>query len=364
MNSFWHGKRVLITGHTGFKGSWLACWLQHLGAEIYGYSLIPPTYPSHYELLNLDIHSTIGDIRDLDALKTAISNAKPEIIFHLSAQAILRLSYKEPVNTFSTNVMGTLNVFEACRASSEVRAIINVTSDKCYENRELERGYHENDRMGGYDPYSASKGCSELLTSSYRNSYFNNERYGKDHNILLASCRAGNVIGGGDWAIDRLIPDIMRGASSNSSVEIRNPHFTRPWQHVLDPLSGYLQLGQKLLEGETWFAQAWNFGPDNTENLTVKEVVEQLKQNWDRINYRLAENTNSPHEAKLLKVNSSKATEILGWQPVWNSQTSIEKTVKWYKNYYINGIVNTERDINKYRERLDKAHRKTVHELH
>lgn len=347
-SAFWHDKRVLITGHTGFKGSWLACWLRRLGAEVYGYSLEPPIQPNHFEVLKLDINSTIGDIRNLESLKKAILESKPEIVFHLAAQPLVRLSYEEPVNTFETNVMGTLNVFEGSRASSTVKAIINVTSDKCYENREWDRGYHEDDRMGGHDPYSASKGCSELLTSSYRNSYFNNEAYGKEHNTLLASCRAGNVIGGGDWAVDRLIPDIIRGASINSLTELRNPHSTRPWQHVLEPLSGYLLLGQKLLEGKKEFAEAWNFGPDNQETLTVREVAEELKQHWDRINYTLSEDTNAVHEAKLLKVDSSKAKEKLKWIATWDSRTAIAKTVEWYKNYYENGIINTEKDIEEF----------------
>ena len=350
MNSFWKNKRVLITGHTGFKGSWLACWLQRLSAEVHGYSLAPPSKPNHYDLLNLDINSTIGDIRDIDAIKKAISDSKPDIVFHLAAQALVRLSYKKPIDTFSTNVMGTLNVFEACRESSSVRAIINVTSDKCYENHEWDRGYHEDDRMGGHDPYSASKACSELLTSSYRNSYFNNAKHGKDHDILLASCRAGNVIGGGDWAIDRLIPDIMRSANINSSVELRNPNSTRPWQHVLEPLSGYMLLAQRLLEGKTKFAEAWNFGPNYNKTLTVKEVAKELKQQWNKVNYTLAEDANAPHEAILLKVDSTKAKEKLGWTAKWDSRTAITKTVEWYKNHYENGLVNTIEDIKMYEQ--------------
>jgi CDP-glucose 4,6-dehydratase len=346
--SFWHGRRVLITGHTGFKGSWLAFWLKRMGADVYGYSLGVPTEPNHYELLKLDMDSTSGDIRDLEKLSRAICDAKPEIVFHLAAQPLVRLSYEQPIDTFSTNVMGTLNVFEACRQNSSVRAIINVTSDKCYENREWERAYNEDDPMGGHDPYSASKGCSELLTKSYRNSFFNNDSYGKEHNILLASCRAGNVIGGGDWASDRLIPDIMRSASRSIPVDIRNPKSVRPWQHVLEPLSGYLLLGQKLLEGEKSFADAWNFGPANENSMSVEDVVKKISRFWVNIDYLISETQRNVHEATLLKIDSSKATRKLEWLPRWDADKTLKKTAEWYKNYYEDGVVNTEEDIKEY----------------
>jgi CDP-glucose 4,6-dehydratase len=277
-NGIYNNKTVLVTGHTGFKGSWLCFWLIQMGAKVIGYSLEPPTSPNHFELLNLDMVSVIGDIRDSDKLNAVFAQYQPEIVFHLAAQPLVRLSYKEPVETFETNVIGTLKVFEACRNTKSVRAIVNITSDKCYENKEWVWGYRENDPMGGYDPYSASKGCAELVTSSYRNSFFNVNEYGKSHNVLLASCRAGNVIGGGDWAKDRLMTDIMVAVSEGKKVVIRNPRATMPWQHVLEPLSGYLMLGQKLFEGKKEFAQAWNFGPGEQGAITVKEVVENIKK--------------------------------------------------------------------------------------
>lgn len=246
-DQIYKGKTCFITGHTGFKGSWLAYWLTKMGAKVIGYSLNPPTNPNHFELLKNKYISIIGDIRDRKFLHDTILKHKPDIVFHLAAQTIVRHSYKDPVETFETNVLGTLSVFEACRKTSSVRAIINVTSDKCYENKEWSWGYRENDQMGGWDPYSASKGCSEILTSSYRNSFLNLEDYGEKHNIILASVRAGNVIGGGDWGEDRLIPDIVLSTSKGEKVEIRNPKSTRPWQHVLEPLSGYLTLGWKLI---------------------------------------------------------------------------------------------------------------------
>lgn len=347
MNTFWKNKRVFITGHTGFKGSWLVFWLKKMGAEVYGYSLNIPTVPNHYNLLKLDINSTIGDICDLNKLIKTMNSAKPEIVFHLAAQSLVRLSYEKPVDTFATNVMGTINIFEASRKISSVRAVINITSDKCYENRECGRSYHENDRMGGHDPYSTSKGCSELLTSCYRRSYFS-DLYEKKHNILLASCRAGNVIGGGDWAKDRLIPDIMKAAAEGRKSVIRNPHSVRPWQHVLEPLAGYLLLGQKLLEGKKEFAESWNFGPNNRKSMAVEEVVRLLSNCWEKIKYASAENTDTLHEAKLLKLDSSKANKKLNWMPMWDSKKALSATTGWYRNYYENGIINTESDIKEY----------------
>ncbi len=345
---FYQGKRVLLTGHTGFKGSWLTCWLQRLGAEVCGCALPPSTEPSHWRLLNLDIRSEMVDIRDSQALKKLFNDFKPEIVFHLAAQPLVRASYRDPVGTWSTNVMGTLNVFEACRKTESVLAIINVTSDKCYENRKWARGYREDDAMGGYDPYSASKGCSELLTASYRNSYFNNGEFGRKHLTLLASCRAGNVIGGGDWAEDRLVPDIMRAVSERRPVDIRNPYATRPWQHVLEPLSGYLLVGRYLLEKKPEFAAGWNFGPADDADLSVREVVENIKLHWDRIDYRFALDAEAPHEAHLLKLDCAKARKELGWHPVWDSARTFKKTVGWYRAYYETGAVTTESDILEY----------------
>lgn len=333
-SGIYRGKKVLVTGHTGFKGSWLVFWLKQMGADVVGYAMEAPTEPNHIELLDLDITSVIGDIRDHEKLNATFKKHQPEIVFHLAAQPLVRLSYTEPVETFETNVIGTLKVFEACRKTPSVKAIVNITSDKAYENKEWIWGYRENDPMGGYDPYSASKGCAELVANSYRNSYFNLEHYGTKHHVLLASCRAGNVIGGGDWAKDRLITDIMVAVSQGEKVKIRNPHATRPWQHVLEPLSGYLAIGQKLLEGKKEFAEGWNFGPSDEGSITVQEVVENIKRHWDAIDYELNLSEEHPHEANLLKLDCSKAHIRLKWKDVWDSHKTFEKTVKWYKTYY------------------------------
>lgn len=333
-NSSYKNKRVLITGHTGFKGSWLALWLSQMGAKITGYSLQPHTNPNHFQLLGLNINSVIGDIRDADKLKQVFRKDQPEIVFHLAAQAIVRLSYKDPVETFSSNVMGTVNVLEAARTCDSIRAVVIVTSDKCYENREWPWGYREIDALGGYDPYSASKGCAEIVTNCWRNSFFNPKDYGNTHQTLLASARAGNVIGGGDWAADRLIPDIMRAVSRNEKVKIRNPHATRPWQHVFEPLSGYLLLGQKLLEGRKEVADAWNFGPSEEENVSVGEIVHLVKKVWPKIDYEIHQNPNQPHEAGLLRLDCSKARAKLKWIPAWTGSSAIEKTTLWYKAFY------------------------------
>lgn len=333
----YNNKKVLITGHTGFKGSWLALWLTQMGAKVIGYSLGVPSEPNHIELLDLDIVSIIGDIRDAKKLNEVYDKYQPDIVFHLAAQSLVRYSYNNPVETFETNIMGTINVYEAARQTESVKAIVNITSDKAYKNKEWgHRGYRENDAMGGHDPYSASKGCAELVTSSYRNSFFNLDAYNKSHHILLASCRAGNAIGGGDWADDRLIPDIMRAVNNNEKVIIRSPNATRPWQHVLEPLSGYLLVGQKLLEGKKEFAEGWNFGPGDKGSIAVKEVVEYIKQYWNKIDYTINEDNNNPYETNLLKLDCSKAHLKLGWSAKWDSQTTFEKTVTWYKEFYEN----------------------------
>ncbi|MFA6195037.1 MAG: CDP-glucose 4,6-dehydratase [Sulfurimonas sp.] len=326
-------KTVLVTGHTGFKGSWLSYWLKLMGAKVVGYSLEAPTTPNHIELLNLDITSVIGDIRDLDKLNQIFQIHMPDIVFHLAAQPLVKLSYENPIETYETNVMGTLKVFEACRKNN-VKAIVNITSDKAYENKEWIWGYRENDLMGGYDPYSSSKGCADILAASYRNSYFNIKEYKKTHNTLLASCRAGNVIGGGDWAKDRLITDIMLSVSQGKKVTIRNPHATRPWQHVLEPLSGYLHIGQKLLEEKVEFGEAWNFGPSDEGSITVEDVVKNVKKHWNTIDYEINYDPNQLHEANLLKLDCSKAHILLKWKDVWDNDTTFLKTVKWYKAYY------------------------------
>ena len=349
-DNIYKDKTVLITGHTGFKGSWLALWLKELGAKVIGYSLSPITNPNHLELLKLDMHSIISDIRDLKKLNEVIQTYKPEIVFHLAAQPLVRYSYKNPIETFETNIMGTVNVLETCRLSDSVRAIVNITSDKCYENREWVWGYRENDPMGGHDPYSASKGCAELITNAYRNSFFNLNEYGKSHNILLASARAGTVIGGGDWAEDRLMPDIIKASSRNEKVIIRNPKATRPWQHVLEPLSGYLILGQKLLESKKEFAEGWNFGPDDESNICVEDVILCIKGEWDKVNYEVQSSLDNPHEAGLLRLDCSKAHSMLGWKPVWDIKKTIKMTTKWYKEFYENGKILSLDDLREYIE--------------
>jgi CDP-glucose 4,6-dehydratase len=340
-------KTVLVTGHTGFKGSWLVYWLNKMGAKVIGYSLEPPTNPNHINLLNLDIISVIGDIGDQEKLNQTFEMYKPSIVFHLAAQPLVRLSYEDPINTYETNVMGTLKVFESCRKYN-VEAIVNITSDKAYDNKEWIWGYRENDPMGGYDPYSSSKGCADILASSYRSSYFNPKDYNKTHNTLLATCRAGNVIGGGDWAKDRLITDIMVSVSQNKKVSIRNPNATRPWEHVLEPLSGYLHIGQKLLQNKVEFGDAWNFGPSDEGSITVEEVVKYVKKYWNKIDYNIDKNKNQPHEANLLKLDCSKAHIQLKWKDVWDSETTFEKTVKWYKAYYEQNQILTSQDLEDY----------------
>ena len=349
-NGIYKGKKVLVTGHTGFKGSWLSQWLELMGADVYGYSLSAVSEPDHFSMLNLKMKELLADLRDADTLTAYVQNIQPEIVFHLAAQALVRPSYLDPVETFSTNIIGTLNVFEACRKTDSVKAIINVTSDKCYENKEWIWGYRENDRMGGHDPYSASKGMSELLTASYRNSFFNINEYGKSHSVLLGTGRAGNVIGGGDWATDRLVPDMMKASSNGASVIIRNPNATRPWQHVLEPLSGYLTLGWKLLEGNAEFADGWNFGPEMESNLSVGEIAKRSANIWDAVIPEFSSNKDEHHEANLLMLDCSKANKILKWKPVWGIGITIQKTIAWYKNFYMEGKLNTIDDIQAYVE--------------
>jgi CDP-glucose 4,6-dehydratase len=332
--NFWYGKRVLVTGNTGFKGSWLSLWLQSLGAEVIGYALAPNTKPSLYEIANVSDGMTtiLGDVRDLEKLNAVFSQFKPEIVIHMAAQALVRFSYDDPVETYSTNVMGTVNILEAVRQSKTVRAVVNVTSDKCYENQEWEWGYRENEAMGGYDPYSNSKGCSELITSSYRRSFFNPQKY-NEHKVALASARAGNVIGGGDWSQDRLIPDIMRAIQKGSDVLIRNPHSIRPWQHVLEPLSGYLLLAEKLYECSGQYSEAWNFGPNDNDAKPVQFIVESLIEYWGREASWVLDGVEHPHEASYLKLDCSKAKARLNWQPKWDIDRTLKEVVDWYQAY-------------------------------
>jgi len=342
-------KRVLITGHTGFKGSWLALWLTQLGADVIGYSLPPPTTPNHFDHLNLNIVTIEGDVRDREKLEATLRKYNPEIVFHLAAQSLVRQSYREPVDTFTSNSLGTINMLEACRRSSSMRAVIIVTSDKCYENREWVWGYRESDPIGGYDPYSASKGCTEIIVGCWRNSYFNPEDYGNGHQTLLCSVRAGNVIGGGDWAADRIIPDLMRAASSNRAVIMRNPNAVRPWQHVLEPLSGYLLLGQKLLEGRVQFSGAWNFGPNSHESaVTVSQLAESAHTVWPRVKYRIKANGDQLHEANYLRLDIAKAQSELKWNPLWDLETTISRTVGWYKSFCEHREIRTHDDLQSF----------------
>lgn len=342
------GRRVLVTGHTGFKGSWLAYWLTRLDAQVFGLALPPDTSPSHFQLLDLPIQSILADIRDPKTLDKALQDLQPDIVFHLAAQPLVRRSYREPAETFATNVMGTIHLLEACRKVDTVRAIVTITSDKCYENMEWARGYREIDPMGGFDPYSASKGCAELTTASWRRSYFHPDQYGRTHQTLVATARAGNVIGGGDWSEDRLIPDIVRATADGLPVIIRNPSATRPWQHVLDPLSGYLLLGQKLLQGEKDHATAYNFGPALETSMTVGQVVQQFKAHWDAIAYEFKPEKDQPHEAGLLQLDCAKANKFLSWQPVWDSDQALQKTARWYKNFYSDNNILTQQDYENY----------------
>ena len=323
----YRGKRVLLTGHTGFKGSWLALWLHELGAEITGVSLAPETRPNHWALLNLPINEQLIDIRDNAALSDVFNNTQPEIVFHLAAQALVRRSYQNPLETWSSNVMGTANLLEACRQTPSVKAAVVITTDKCYENKEWLWGYRENDRLGGHDPYSASKASVELLTASYRNAFFHSV-----HAPLLATARAGNVIGGGDWAKDRLIPDLVRAIAARESLEIRSPAATRPWQHVLEALSGYLALGQKLLQEERTFAEAWNFGPGSEGNRTVAAVLDKLKAHWPSLDWHMT-SASQPHESTLLYLDSAKASTRLDWQNIWSLDTTLAVTAAWYRAF-------------------------------
>ena len=331
---FWQGKRVLITGHTGFKGSWLSLCLQALGAQVVGYSLPPPTSPSLFELARVasGMTSVLGDVRNLDRLKQVIADYQPEIAIHMAAQPLVRESYSNPVETYATNVMGTVNLMEAVRQVGGVRVVVNVTSDKCYSNREWVWGYREDEAMGGYDPYSSSKGCAELVTAAYRNSFFNPRNY-SEHGVAVATARAGNVIGGGDWAGDRLVPDILKSLMSGKTVIIRHPHATRPWQHVLEPLNGYLTLAEHLYQDGASYAEAWNFGPDESDVLPVSWIVDQIISLWgDEGEWEQDKMTVELHEANCLKLDCSKARAKLGWRPKVNLKTALAWVVDWTKS--------------------------------
>lgn len=344
-------RRVLITGHTGFKGSWLCIILNKLGADVYGYALDPLTEPSLYveAKINEFITSYIGDIRDYGNLLYVIQEVQPEIIIHMAAQPLVIESYKNPRDTYEINVMGTVNLLEVARQVKSVRVIVNVTTDKCYENREWHWGYREIDSMGGYDPYSNSKGCSELITSAYRSSYFNPNNY-LEHKVALASARAGNVIGGGDWAAHRLIPDFIRAISKGEVVKIRSPFATRPWQHVLEPLTGYLNLGSKLYADGVRYAEAWNFGPNESDVKNVEWIISSICKQWGKGATFVIDNNPQPHEAKYLKLDCSKAKAELNWQPKWDIYSTLKSIVEWNKAF-LNGeniLQVTESQINEY----------------
>ena len=330
-NNIYSGKKVFLTGHTGFKGSWLAMWLTKLGAEVCGYSLVPNTEPSMFKELDIASkisQSVIGDILDVSKLEKAMFDFQPEIVFHLAAQPLVRLSYHEPILTYQTNVIGTLNVLATAHCCPSVKAFVNVTTDKCYENKEINRGYREDEPMGGYDMYSSSKGCVEIMSSSFRRSFLQDE-----NSMAMATARAGNVIGGGDWALDRLIPDCVRSINEGKKIEIRNPVAVRPWQHVLEPLSGYLLLGEKLLVEGKKYAEGFNFGPNEDSVLRVADVAQKVTENYGKGEV-VVHKTDNLHEANLLMLNIEKAEKVLGWTPTYTANQAIEKTVEWYKHFY------------------------------
>lgn len=342
VNNFWNDKSVFLTGHTGFKGSWASLWLLKAGAKLTGYSLGLPTRPSLFEELKIEkeMNSIFADIKDLEKIKDSVKKAKPEIIIHMAAQPLVRYSYQEPVETYMTNVMGTVHLFEAARAAGSVKAIVNVTSDKCYENKERLEGYREDEAMGGYDPYSNSKGCSELVTSAYRQSFFQKE------NIALGSGRAGNVIGGGDWAQDRLVPDIIKAALNNETLQIRNPRATRPWQHVLEPVGGYLRLAEKLFSSGQTFAESFNFGPAVTDHCDVEQIILKMNSHWNnKIKYQITQSENNPHEAHYLSLDCTKAKQKLNWTPKWNIDQALQKTIEWTETRHKNPISSVVKDI-------------------
>ena len=326
---FWHGKRVFVTGHTGFKGSWLSLWLQSLGAEVSGYALDPPTNPSLFEVAKVGegMSSIIADIRDLTTLRRAIQAGQPEIVIHMAAQALVRYSYQDPVETYSTNVLGTVHLLEAVRNIPSVKSVVVVTTDKCYENKEWVWGYREEEPMGGHDPYSSSKGCAELVTAAYRSSFLEGE------GIAVATARAGNVIGGGDWAADRLVPDILRAFETNRPVVIRSPYATRPWQHVLEPLAGYLNLAERLYTDGQAYSGGWNFGPQDNDVRPVQWVVENLVGSWGTGASWQQDGGVHPHEANYLKLDITKAKARLGWQPRWSLGTALGKITTWHQSW-------------------------------
>ncbi len=352
----YRGSRVLITGHTGFKGSWMAYWLNELGADVSGISLDPDTQPNHWDELNLAVGDQRLDIRDAERLTAAIETIRPDFVFHLAAQPLVRRSYRDPIDNWSSNVMGTAHVLEACRHVDSIQAIVAVTTDKIYANDERTQGYRESDPLGGHDPYSASKAACELLIDSYRKAFFSENDW-----PLLASARAGNVIGGGDWSEDRLIPDLVRSVTESELLLIRSPDATRPWQHVLDCLAGYLLLGQRLLEKRREFAEAWNFGPRSEANRTVAEVLSALQEYWPDLKWERTDDP-QPHEATLLYLNNQKANEILNWRPVWSLDQALQATADWYRIFHEQGVTSTGKQLATYVADAHAAGALWVHE--
>lgn len=328
--TFWHGRRVFVTGHTGFKGAWLSLWLQQMGAELTGYALPPATSPNLFDVAGVErgMRSITGDVRDLPALQSAMQQAQPEVVLHLAAQALVRPGYADPVGTYASNVMGTVHLCEAVRQTPSVRAVVCVTSDKCYANQEWEWAYRESDPMGGHDPYSASKGCSELVAASYRDAYFPAGEHAR-HGVALGTARAGNVMGGGDWSADRLLPDLLRAADQDEAVSIRHPDATRPWQHVLDALAGYLLLAERLHAQGPRHAGAWNFGPDEADVRSVRQIVAQLQRQLP-LKAEFATRSTGPHEAQALRLDSAKARHRLGWRPAWTLDQALGQLVNWH----------------------------------
>ncbi len=341
-------RRVLLTGHTGFKGSCLAFWLRELGAEVLGVALPPEGNPNHWELIHPDIRSVFMDVREAEKLQELFHSFQPEIVFHLAARALVLPGYADPAATFAVNAGGTVNILEACRSTASVRAAVIITSDKCYENREERRPLRESDPPGGRDPYSASKGCAEIITSCYRRSFFPPEKFGRSHQLLLASARAGNVVGGGDWAAGRLVPDLVRAAADNGCALLRAPHSIRPWQHVWEPLSGYLALGEKLLGEESVFADAWNFGPSGRGGVTVEQAAGIMARHWPRISFRAAPVPDAPYEAGALRLDCTKARRLLGWRGIWSPRKAFRITADWYRRYYDEQHISTASDLDDY----------------
>jgi CDP-glucose 4,6-dehydratase len=340
------GRRVLVTGHTGFKGSWLALWLQALGAEVGGLALAPDTDPAHWDLLGLQLaHDARVDLRDAAGVHATLAMFQPEVVFHLAAQPLVRRGYREPAATFDTNVGGLVHLFEAVRDSASVRVVVNATTDKVYEPHVTSTGYREDDRLGGHDPYSTSKACAELVSTCYRRSFFDHDD-GRGHVVQLATARAGNVIGGGDWGEDRLVPDLVRAAASGQPLRVRNPEATRPWQHVLEPLSGYLRIGQALLAGDA-IGDAWNFGPAADATLAVGDVVARLNHAWPQLQVEYDPGPH-PHEAALLALDCSKAGRELGWRPVWNADTTLQRSAQWYQAFAADQSIRSRDDLAAY----------------